>query len=125
MLYKTYGLLLRIHDLTGYNNQINVVDLNMKPYRIKYFSLISVLYIVSTGPSSAGNDDFVPKTRNITFQPGETGPKLIEIDIVDDSIVEPPETFKISLSTSAPSVTVGKPAIVNISDNDGKYIYIF
>ena len=94
----------------------------MKPYRIKlFFPLFSVHYIVTTGPSSAGNDDFVPKTHNITFQPRETGPKLIEIDIVDDPIVEPPETFKVSLSTSATSVTVGKPAIVNISDNDGKY----
>ena len=87
------------------------------------FSLFSVIYIGLGEPSPIGKDDFVPKTRSITFQPGETGPKLIDVDIVDNSIVEPTESFKVLLSTSAPAVTVGEPAIVNIIDDDGKLLY--
>ena len=62
------------------------------------------------------------KTGEVVFSPGETGPKLIPIDIIDDKVVEPTEQFQVSLSSTSPAVTVGDPASVNITDNDGKYI---
>ena len=81
-----------------------------------YFEYFSV----TTHPSTAGLDDFVAvRKKNITFQPGERGPKSIEIELVDDFVDEPTEAFTISLTSSAP-MTLGEPAVVNIIDNDGK-----
>lgn len=77
-----------------------------------------------TIPSTAAQEDFVVLTKNITFQPGETGPKLIEIDVIDDDIVEPTEAFTVTL-ISPVAVELGEPATVNIIDNDGKLNKLF
>ena len=73
---------------------------------------------VTTSPKTAGGDDFEPTTMDVTFQPGETGPKSIPINTVDDDVVEPSEEFTVTLSSSSPGVTVGGPASVFIKDND-------
>ena len=78
---------------------------------------------VATEPLTAGHKDFVPKTVDFTFNPGETIPKRLVIDIIDDGLVEPTEEFKVKLiSSSIPAVKLGEPASVNIHvrDNDGK-----
>ena len=78
---------------------------------------------MTSHPLTAGNDDFTAKTQSITFQPGETGPKLIEVDLVDDALVEPTEAFTVFLGTSATQVTLGEAVTINIIDNDGKVFF--
>ncbi len=73
---------------------------------------------VTTSPKTAGDDDFQARTMDVTFQPGETGPKSIPINTVDDDVIEPREEFTVTLSSSSPGVTVGEPATVFIKDND-------
>ncbi|XP_028398895.1 uncharacterized protein LOC114521039 isoform X22 [Dendronephthya gigantea] len=73
---------------------------------------------VTKTPKTAGNKDYDPQPVDITFQPGETGPKRIPINLVDDDVAEPNEEFTITLSSSSPGVTVGEPATVVIKDND-------
>lgn len=73
---------------------------------------------VTASPKTAGDDDFGPKTIDVTFGPGDTGPKSIPINIIDDDDVETTEEFTVSLSSSSPGVTVGEPATVLIKDND-------
>ena len=78
---------------------------------------------LTTEPLTAGKDDYVPQTVDITFEAGETGPKMMTIPIIDDHLVEPTEKFKVNLvSSSEPSVKLGEPTSVNIllKDNDGK-----
>ena len=78
---------------------------------------------LETEPLTAGHEDYVPKTEDITFQAGETGPKTMRISIIDDRVVEPTERFKVNLvSSSDPAVKLGEPTSVNIilKDNDGK-----
>ena len=61
----------------------------------------------------------------MTFQPGETGPKEVEIDLFDDSLVEATESFNVRLvSTTNPAIQLGDPSSVNILDNDGKAIIL-
>ena len=81
---------------------------------------------ITASPNTAGNEDYEPKTLDVTFQPGETGPKSILIDIIDDDIVEPKEEFTVTMSSSSPWVTVGEPAPVIIKDNDksGRFLEI-
>lgn len=74
---------------------------------------------MTTQQSTAGKDDFIAVRKSIPFQPGEKGPKSIEIELIDDLLDEPTEVFTISFSSSS-VVTLGPPASVNIIDNDGK-----
>ena len=76
-------------------------------------------FSVTTSTSTAENADFLGVTTSVTFSTGETGPKSIIIDLVDDLVVEPPETFTVALTSSSP-LTLGPAASVNIIDNDSK-----
>ena len=84
---------------------------------------------MSATPLTAGGKDFVPKEFDIEFAPGETGPKSVEIDVLNDDILENKEAFTVSLvSSSVPAVKLGQPSSVEILDNDGKafspfYVY--
>ncbi|CAB4044736.1 aggregation factor core MAFp3, isoform C, partial, partial [Paramuricea clavata] len=74
---------------------------------------------LSTSPTTASEEDFKSREVDVTFQAGETGPKVVEIDLVDDLLVEAMESFNVSLvSTSNPAVSLENPATVNILDND-------
>ena len=77
------------------------------------------IFSVVTSHGSAGDEDYVELKKNITLQPGETGPIPITIPIKDDLLVENTEAFTVALQTSSP-VLLGKPTTVNIMDNDGK-----
>lgn len=77
-------------------------------------------FSVSATPLTADAQDFVPKEFDVTFAPGETGPKSIEIDVLDDDSLENTEAFQVSfISSSVPAVKLGQPSSVNIVDNDG------
>ena len=72
---------------------------------------------VTTNSDTAGKDDFGSVVKNVTFEPGEKGPKLVRIPLVDDADDEPTEKFAVSLSSDA-RVILGEPASINIQDND-------
>lgn len=76
---------------------------------------------MSTAPNTAAADDFASKSVDVTFAPGETGPKQVEIEIVDDELVEVTENFKVSMTSSNPAVKTGEASEVKILDNDGNY----
>ncbi|CAB4015099.1 T9SS type B sorting domain-containing [Paramuricea clavata] len=85
---------------------------------------VPVTVSFTTNAGTAGEDDFDAKTMDITFEPGETE-KWVEIDITDDNLLEPTESFGVSLvSSSVEAVKLGNPSSVNILDNDGKYVLI-
>ncbi len=57
---------------------------------------------------------------DVTFQPGEKGPKSVAFDIVDDPLVESTEDFNVFFASSTSSaVTFGEPSKITIRDNDG------
>ena len=64
-------------------------------------------------------------SERVTIPAGSTGVN-VPVAIVDDSINEPDETFRATLSiingVTTPGVTIGSnnPATVTINDNDGK-----
>lgn len=85
----------------------------------------AVLFRLAASPGTASGEDFVSKTVDVTFEPGETGPKQVEFEIVDDELVENTESFKVSVvSSSVPAITSGEPATVNIRDNDGNNVSV-
>ena len=68
---------------------------------------------------TADEEDFSLESKFVTFQPGETENKIVEIDLIDDDVIESTENFTVELSSSA-FVVFGNPSVVRIYDNDGK-----
>jgi len=84
----------------------------------------SVEYATSAGTASAGSD-YVTKTGTLNFSTGQSS-RTIEVEIVDNSTVEPTETFTVTLSNPAGAV-LGSPsaATVTITDDDGVGTFSF
>lgn len=60
---------------------------------------------------------------NVTFLPGEKGPKTVPFDIIDDSLVESKEFYYVNfVSSSSPAVKFSQPTVINIEDNDGMLV---
>lgn len=105
----------------GWNNSFNaqskkkifVENLIFDNFANVFLTSLNTLY------GWAGVADFPAVTKNITFQPGQTGPIAVQIDINDDVQVESTEAFQVVLSNPSYKVEVGKPAAVNIMDDDG------
>jgi hypothetical protein len=83
----------------------------------------SITYNFRITPKSdtADKDDFDSTPKDVTFQAGETGPKYVNIDLIDDTDYEPTEKFTVSLSSNS-RVVLGGPSTVNIQDDDRKYL---
>ncbi|XP_068103893.1 adhesion G-protein coupled receptor V1 [Hyperolius riggenbachi] len=70
-------------------------------------------------PVTASRDDFQPSSGNISFSDGQAL-GIIEIAILDDTIVEYSETFNVSLKQATNGAKLGKEVtvVVNIPPND-------
>jgi hypothetical protein len=79
-----------------------------------------MFFRITTNIDTADKNDFDSTVEDVTFQPGETGPKLVEIRLVDDSVDESREKFTVFLSSNS-SAIMGGPSSVNIEDDDGYY----
>ncbi|XP_046846522.1 uncharacterized protein LOC124440254 isoform X2 [Xenia sp. Carnegie-2017] len=73
---------------------------------------------------TASTDDFVGIDKEITFQPGEIGPKVVQINLVNDRHDEPTEEFRVSLASNS-RVILGNSSKVKILDDDGELVKIF
>ncbi len=76
---------------------------------------VSVSYATATG--TAGAADFTGGAGLITFAPNETL-KSITVPIVDDTVNEPNETFKVGLSSPGGAALTDGSAEATIIDND-------
>lgn len=72
-----------------------------------------------TGGSATAADDFTDSSANISFAIGESS-RQITIPIIDDSLLELPETIELTLETVTPNLTIhGQPIFtVTILDNE-------
>lgn len=85
--------------------------------------VVSVAYATSNGTATAGAD-FTTKAGTLTWANGEAGTKTITIPILQDGVLEGPETFSVMLDTPTGGVSIGAPggnssvATVTIIDAD-------
>ncbi len=78
----------------------------------------TVNYATSDGTAKAGSD-YTATSGTLTFAPGETV-QTAKIPLLDDDIIEPDETFNVTLSNPSSNVTLGavKQTSILIHDND-------
>ena len=84
--------------------------------------MICVIFSATTTPGTAGiGADFTTVNEQLIFAPGNAGPKIVRIPIVDNNRIEADEEFSVVLSTVDPDVNVvNSPATVRIVDDDGR-----
>ena len=79
-----------------------------------------VNYAMSPGSATAGAD-YAPHTGTLVFGPGVTS-QTITVPTTNDTLVESPETFTVTLSSPRPATSIGlgspSTATVTITDND-------
>ncbi|WP_304441973.1 Calx-beta domain-containing protein, partial [Motiliproteus sp. MSK22-1] len=69
--------------------------------------------------SAVDGSDYAATSGTLSWADGETGPKSIQITIVDDSVDEPDESFTVNLSNPVgASLGTSTTATVTIDDND-------
>ncbi|MGR9051025.1 MAG: Calx-beta domain-containing protein [Gammaproteobacteria bacterium] len=81
---------------------------------------VSVLYNTASGTATEGQD-YTSTSGQLTWADGEGGSKSFVVPIIDDKIVESPETFSVNLSSPSPanSVELGQStASVTIVSDD-------
>ena len=77
---------------------------------------VSVGYATSDGSAGAPGD-YTAVTGTLTFQPGETT-KTMAISIVADAIIEPSETFTVTLSSPVNASIADSTATATITNDD-------
>ncbi|MBD2259218.1 glycoside hydrolase family 9 protein [Pseudanabaena sp. FACHB-2040] len=77
---------------------------------------VTVGYATQNGSAIAGQD-FTAKQGTLTFAPGETS-KNIAIPILNDTRIEPTQTFKVLLSNASQAKILDSQGIGTILDND-------
>ncbi len=85
---------------------------------------VTVLYNTVNGSATAGSPgDYTAASGTITYNPGETGTKNIDISVFGDTTDEPNENFAVSLSSPTNATFAVTPddtfGIGTITDDDG------
>ena len=79
---------------------------------------VTVFY--QTVPSTAGGNDYVSNSGTLTFAAGETV-KVVRVQLLEDSLVEGTEVFKMNLSSPSANATIARSvATATIIDNDSQ-----
>jgi hypothetical protein len=76
----------------------------------------TVTVTAAAGTATAGAD-FTPVTQVINFAPGETQ-RAVLVPILDDTLIEGPETVLVTLTAQQPGVVVGAPASATLTIQD-------
>jgi hypothetical protein len=81
----------------------------------------TVSYATQPGTALA-TSDYMSRSGTLTWAASDGANKTITIPIVNDTVAEPPESFKVTLSTGSPGAQVMTPdATVTIIDDDDAF----
>lgn len=111
-------LRMKLCDIVFHWKRLSKKNIKAFIFPIPFFTTVHFLFRVSPRLGTAGEEDFDVTVKYVTFQTGETGPKFVDIGLVDDTDDEPTEKFTLFLSSNS-RVILGGPSAVNIIDNDG------
>jgi len=82
-------------------------------------SSVSVRYATANGTAKSGrNADYLATSGTLTFSPGQST-KTISVTVLNDTLVEPNETFFVNLSSPSGAVIADGSGTGTIENNDG------
>ncbi len=74
--------------------------------------------ITAVGGSATAGEDFIASSRTVSWAAGETGRKLFELEILDDSLEEDDETVILRLSSPVDSLLVDPAELTLVITDD-------
>ncbi|MGD9620072.1 MAG: Calx-beta domain-containing protein, partial [Mycolicibacterium sp.] len=77
---------------------------------------VTVNYATSNGTATAGSD-YVAASGTLTFAPGVTS-QMVHVDIIGNAVVEPNETFTVTLSDPTGATLADATAVGTITNDD-------
>lgn len=80
-------------------------------------SNVTGYYRTADGTATAGQD-YAPTTNAVSWSNGDTAPKNVVITILNDTAVEPNETFTVTFFTTFGGATLGALATATVTIND-------
>lgn len=84
---------------------------------------VTVYYETASGTATTGSD-FSPAVGTLTFAAGQTSATL-SVGIVDDTVVEPPKTFTVTLSNPQGGATLGASTTASVAIVDDDAVFTF
>ncbi len=81
---------------------------------------VTMDYATEDGTAKATEGDYIAASGSVTFQPGESE-KLISVSVLNDRVIEAPETLFLKLSNLSIGRFLESSAIGTIVDNDGPF----
>lgn len=84
---------------------------------------VTVSYTTADNTATAGSD-YTTTAGTLTWAAGDTSAKAINVPILDDAIVEGPETFFVNLSGATNASISDAQGIGTITDNDQPKIFV-
>jgi subtilisin-like proprotein convertase family protein len=85
---------------------------------------VSVQYATSNGTATAPAD-YNTTSGTLNWSAGDINPKTLNVAIVDDLLIEGPETINLALSGATGGAVAGSPALLTIVDNEGPVSFAF
>lgn len=89
----------------------NIGPLSMMVERVMISScaLAAQVNYATVAGTAAATSDYTTKTGVLNWAPGECGAKEITLNIVNNALVEPPESFRVTLSAPSPGLGISTP----------------
>lgn len=111
---------LPVQSTLAFTNQNVPVSENGGSVSISVARLLSTTGAVtvnySTSPGiAAGGVDFTPVSGTLSWADGEVGTKSFNVAIIDDLLVEPNETFAVTLTAPTGGAVLGSPATATVT----------
>ncbi|MBI2948521.1 MAG: DUF11 domain-containing protein [Verrucomicrobia bacterium] len=78
---------------------------------------VTVMAVARSGSALAGEDFAFPPTATVTVPPGSTS-AFLPLTVLNDTLVEGPEDFRIELTSASHGFLARREAVVTIADDD-------
>jgi len=75
---------------------------------------VSIDYATSDGTATAGSD-YTASSGTLTWAAGDLGERIISVPLINDNLVEPNETFRITLSNATGGVVIEGSATLDVT----------
>ncbi|NET86648.1 MAG: DUF4114 domain-containing protein, partial [Kamptonema sp. SIO1D9] len=111
-------LLISIADIivTEGNNGVTSANFTVS-LNLPSEETVTVAYTTADDTATTQDNDYLPTTGSLTFNPGETS-KIIAVEVTGDTVSESNETFKVDLNNPSNANLGKETAIATISDDD-------
>ncbi|MCT7983489.1 hypothetical protein NG796_09290 [Laspinema sp. A4] len=120
-LNETLDPLSSIVELSAANFTVQegVPSVEVRLLRTGNLSEAASVTILLTDGTAIASADYIPGSRVVTFVPGQSQ-AVVTLPIIDDQIVEPTETFNLSLVNPTENLGVGgrSQSTITVLDND-------